>query len=46
MLVGELEGLDETKSFINAATDGQVVDCDLTEDALRINDEQSTVTRL
>ena len=39
---GELEGLDETDGLIYRATDGQVIDSDLTEDTLGVNDEQST----
>jgi hypothetical protein len=42
VLVGELEGLDETDSLIDRTTNREVIDRDLTEDALRVNDEKTT----
>jgi hypothetical protein len=39
MLVGELEGLDEADGLLDRAADGQVVDGDLAEGALRVDDE-------
>jgi len=41
VLVGELEGLDETQRFVDVASHRKVVDCDLTQLLLRINDEQA-----
>ncbi len=40
-LVDELECLDESQSLVDRATDRQVVDGDLAQDALRINNEQA-----
>lgn len=42
VLVGELEGLQQTQGFIHASTDWQIIDCDLTQSSLRVNDEQTT----
>ena len=42
MLVCELEGLYESQSLIDWASNRQVVDGDLTKVALVINDEQAT----
>jgi hypothetical protein len=41
MLVGELEGLDEADGLLDRAADGQVVDGDLAEGALRVDDEEA-----
>ncbi len=41
MLVGELEGLDQTKGLLDASTNGEIVDGDLPENSLRIDDEQA-----
>ena len=35
MLINKLEGFDEAKSFIDRATDRQVVDAEVTHDTLR-----------
>lgn len=42
VLVGELEGLDETDGLLDVAADGQVVDGDLAEDAVGVDDEETT----
>lgn len=41
MLLDKLEGLDEAKGLLDGATNGQVVDGDLSEDALGIDDEET-----
>jgi hypothetical protein len=41
VLVGELEGIDETEGLVDAAADGQVVDGDLPQDAVRVDEEQA-----
>lgn len=41
VLVGELEGLDETEGLGDVAADGQVVDGDLAQGALRVDDEET-----
>lgn len=41
VLLGELESLDETDGLLDIAADGQVVDGDLSEDALGVDDEQA-----
>jgi hypothetical protein len=41
MLVGELEGLDEADGLLDRAADGQVVDGNLAEGALRVDDEEA-----
>lgn len=41
MFVRVLEGLDQAQSLIHRATHGQVIDCDLPQDALVINDKQT-----
>lgn len=41
MLVGELEGLDQTQGLVDVAADGQVVDGDLAEGALGVDDEET-----
>lgn len=41
VLVGELEGLDQSERFVHRTTDGQIVDGDLAHDALRVDDEQA-----
>lgn len=41
MLVCELKGLDQTQSLLNRASNWKVIDCDLSQDALVINDEQT-----
>lgn len=38
----ELERLDQSDSLIHGTSDGQVIDGDLTENALGVNDEQAT----
>lgn len=42
VLVDELEGFDESQSLIDGSANWQVVDCDLTDDLIRIDDEEST----
>lgn len=42
MLVGELEGLDQTQGLVDVAADGQVVDGDLAQGALGVDDEEAT----
>lgn len=42
ILIGELECLHETQSFVNAATHWQVVDRDLTQFLVDIDDEEAT----
>lgn len=41
VLVGELEGLNETDGLLDVAADGQVVDSDLAEGTLGVNDEET-----
>ena len=41
MLVGELEGFHEPERLVDAAADGQVVDGDLSQGALRGDDEEA-----
>lgn len=41
VLVGELEGLDETEGLVDVAADGQVVDGDLAQGALGVDDEET-----
>lgn len=41
VLVGELEGLDETEGLGDVAADGQVVDGDLAQGALGVDDEEA-----
>lgn len=41
MLVSELKGLDQTQGLLNTAADWEVVDGDLSQGAIRINDEQT-----
>lgn len=42
-LIGELESLNQTDDLVNIATNRQIVDRDLTNNLLRVNDEQTTV---
>lgn len=42
VLVGELEGVDETDGLLDVAADGEIVDGDLAEDALRVDNEETT----
>lgn len=42
VLSDELERLDQTEGLVHAATHGQVVHRDLLDDALRVDDEEST----
>ena len=42
MLVGVLEGLNKTKSFIHRTTYRQIVHRDLTENALVVDDEETS----
>lgn len=42
MLCSELDSLQEAQGLINAAPNGQVVDCRLLKDALGVDDEQAT----
>jgi hypothetical protein len=42
VLVGELEGLDETDGLVDGAADGEVVDGDLAESLLRVDEEETT----
>lgn len=39
VLIGELEGLNEADGLLDIATDGKVIDGDLTKDAFRVDDE-------
>lgn len=41
VLVGELEGLDETQGLVDVAADGQVVDGDLAQGPLGVDDEEA-----
>lgn len=41
MLVGELEGLDQTQGLVDVAAHGQVVDGDLAQGALGVDDEEA-----
>jgi hypothetical protein len=41
VLVGELEGLDETDGLVNGAADGKVVDGDLAEGLLGVDEEET-----
>ena len=43
MYVGVLEGLDESEGLVNGSADGEVVHRDLPEDALAVNDEETSV---
>ena len=42
MLVGELEGLDDTDGLLDGAADGQVVDVRGTQDTLGVDEEGTT----
>ncbi len=42
VFVCELEGLDQPQGFVNISANGEVINSDLTEDALAINDEKAT----
>ena len=42
MFVGKLEGLDETKSFIDWSANGKIVDGDLTQDTFVVDDKQTS----
>lgn len=42
MFVGELESLDQTQSFIHGATNWQIVDSRLAQNAVWIDQEQTT----
>lgn len=41
MLVSELKGLDQTHGLLNRASNREVVDGDLSQDALVVDDEQT-----
>lgn len=41
MLVSELKGLDQTQSLLNRATNWEVIDGDLSQDAFGVNNEQT-----
>jgi len=41
VLVGELEGLDESQRFVDGSTDGQIVDRDLSEHALVVDNVEA-----
>lgn len=41
VLVGELEGLDQTQGLVDVAAHGQVVDGDLAQGALGVDDEEA-----
>lgn len=41
MFVGELKGLDQTKGLLNRASNWEVVDGDLSQDAVGVNNEQA-----
>jgi hypothetical protein len=41
VLIGELEGLDETEGLLDVAADGKVVDGDLSEDTLGVDNEET-----
>lgn len=38
----ELEGLDEADRLLDRTADGEVIDSDLPQDALRVDDEETT----
>lgn len=42
VLISELESLDETDGFLDVATDGKIVDGDLSEDTLGVDDEEAS----
>jgi hypothetical protein len=42
VLANELESLDEAKSFVDRATNREIVDGDVLNNTLRIDDEQAT----
>lgn len=44
MLVSELKGLDQTQGLLNRASDWEVIDSDLSQNALVIDDEQTPET--
>lgn len=46
MFVGELKGLDQTKGLLNRASNWEVVDGDLSQDAVGVNNEQAPETEL
>lgn len=41
MFVSELKGLDQTKGLLNRASNWEVVDGDLSQDAVVVNNEQA-----
>lgn len=41
MFVGELKGLDQTEGLLNRASNWEVVDGDLSQDAVGVNNEQA-----
>lgn len=43
MLVSELKGLDQTQGLLNGASHWEVIDGDLSQDALGVNDKQTSV---
>lgn len=42
VFVSELKGLDQTKGLLNGASNREVIDGDLPQDALVVNDEQTS----
>lgn len=45
MFVSELKGLDQTQGLLNRSSNWEVIDGDLSQGALVVNDEQTSVTR-
>lgn len=46
MLVSELKGLNQTQGLLNRASHWQVIDCDLSQGALWVDDEQTPEIRI
>lgn len=46
MFIGELKRFHKTKSFVNWASHGKIVDCYLTQNSLAIDDKQSSVSAI
>jgi hypothetical protein len=42
VLISVLEGLDESDDFVNISSDREIVDRDVSQDALSVNDESSS----
>jgi hypothetical protein len=45
MFVNKLECLNQTESLIYRTSNWQVIDCDLTQDSLRVDNEQASVKK-